>query len=409
VGLKQKIVLITSGQPSLNPRLVKEADSLFEAGYDVTVVYLYWNNWGTDLDKQLLSEKKWKSIRVGGNPKSGKWIYWLSRIRHKLSNILLSKLDYRFILPELSIARGSLNLMNKVEGLKADLYIAHNLGALPAAIIAAKNNHAKCGFDAEDFHRQEVTNNYNSKDFKLKKHIEDKYLPKLDYLTTASPLISETYKKLYPAIHPETILNVFPSERERLKKTKKNLKLFWFSQNIGKDRGLEEVISSLAYQEDVELHLLGFSIPPIKEYFRKLSEQNSFRPENIHYYSPIPSNEIIKFASQFDIGLATETGIPLNRDICLTNKIFTYIQSGLAIIASDTSAQKWLLESYPKMGFIYNKAEVNHLTSIIQNYLSNPELLEEHQAKALKYAHDDLNWEHEEKKFLKKIVNTIGK
>lgn len=405
----QKIVLVTSGQPSLNPRLVKEADSLFEAGYDVTVVYLYWNNWGTDLDKQLLSEKKWKSIRVGGDPKSAKWIYWLSRIRHKLAQVSASKFGYHFGLPEQCIARGSLNLMRKVKGFKADLYIAHNLGALPAAILAAKTNHAKCGFDAEDFHRQEVTNNNHSKDFKLKKHIEDKYLPKVDYLTTASPLISETYKKLYPAIHPETILNVFPSERKRLKKEKKNLKLFWFSQNIGKKRGLEEVISSLAYQENVELHLLGFSMPSIKEYFRKLSEQSSFRPENIHYYSPIPSNEIIKFASQFDIGLATETGIPLNRDICLTNKIFTYIQSGLAIIASDTSAQKWLLESYPKMGFIYNKAEVNHLTSIIQNYLSNPELLEEHQANASKYAHDDLNWEHEEKKFLKKIAGTIGK
>lgn len=404
-----KIVLVTSGQPSLNPRLVKEADSLFDAGYDVTVVYLYWNDWGTDLDKQLLSEKKWKSIRVGGDPKNEKWIYWLSRIRHKFANIFVSKFGYRFGLPELSIARGSLNLMRKVKGLKADLYIAHNLGALPAATIAAKNNHAKCAFDAEDFHRQEVTNDYNSGEFKLKKIIEDKYLPKVDYLTTASPLISETYKKLYPAIHPETILNVFPSQRNRLKKKKKNLRLFWFSQNIGKNRGLEEVICSLAYQENVELHLLGFSMPSIKDYFKKLSEQSAFRSENIYYYAPIPSNEIIKFASQFDIGLATETGFPLNRDICLTNKIFTYIQAGQAIIASDTAAQKWLLESYPEMGFIYNRTKINQLTGIIRNYLSNSELLEEHQAKALKYAQNELNWEHDEKKFLKKIVNTIGK
>lgn len=62
----KKIVLVTSGQPSLNPRLVKEADALVEAGYEVTVIYQYWNEWGTDLDKVLLPQKKWKTIRVGG-------------------------------------------------------------------------------------------------------------------------------------------------------------------------------------------------------------------------------------------------------------------------------------------------------------------------------------------------------
>ena len=387
---------------------MKEADSLFEAGYDVTVIYLYWNNWGTELDKQLLAEKKWKQIRVGGNPKNNKWIYLLSRARHKLANILASKFGYRFDLAEHSIARGSRNLICKAKKLTADLYIAHNLGALPAVVLAAKTNHVKCGFDAEDFHRQEVTNDYNSRDFKLKKIIEDKYLPEVDYLTTASPLISEAYKKLYPTINPKTILNVFPSEKKILKKVKEKLKLFWFSQNIGKNRGLEGVISSLAYQENVELHLLGFSTTSTKEYFKKLAEQVSFRSENIYYYPPISSNKIIKFASQFDIGLATETGFPLNRDICLTNKIFTYIQAGQAVIASDTSAQKRLLKKYSKMGFIYNKSKAYQLTNIIQNYLSNPNLLEEHQAQALEYAKYQLNWEQEEQKFIKIITDTIG-
>lgn len=407
MGLRQKIVLVTSGQPSLNPRLVKEADSLFEAGYDVTVIYLYWNDWGTDLDKQLLAKKKWKSIRVGGNPKNNKLVYWLSRIRHKVANVVVSKFGYHFGLAEQSIARGSLNLMRKAKSLTADLYIAHNLGALPATVLAARINHVKCGFDAEDFHRQELTNDHNSKDYKLKKIIEDKYLPKIDYLTTASPLISETYKKLYPTINPKTILNVFPSENKTLNKTKEKLKLFWFSQNIGKNRGLEGVISSLAHQENLELHLLGFSTSSIKEYFKKLAEQNSFHPENIYYYDPIPSNEIIKFASQFDIGLATETGAPLNRDICLTNKIFTYIQSGLSLIVSDTTAQKQLLEEYPDMGMVYKKNNPDSLAEVLQTYVEDRALLLKHQQQASQYAEKILNWEVEKQKFLSIIKKTL--
>ncbi len=37
--------------------------------------------------------------------------------------------------------------------IKADLYIAHNLGALTAAAMAAQKNNARYSFDAEDFHR----------------------------------------------------------------------------------------------------------------------------------------------------------------------------------------------------------------------------------------------------------------
>ena len=61
-NIQKKVVLITSGQPSLNPRLVKEADILANSGFDVTVLYAYWNNWGTTYDNDLLSNKKWNAI-----------------------------------------------------------------------------------------------------------------------------------------------------------------------------------------------------------------------------------------------------------------------------------------------------------------------------------------------------------
>jgi len=322
---------------------------------------------------------------------------------------LASKFGYNYGLGERSISRGSINLILRAKKIKADLYIAHNLGALPAAVLAAKKHDGKCGFDAEDFHRQEVTDNPYTKDFKLKKFIEDKYLPRINYLTTSSPLISEVYKELYPTTIPQTILNVFPLENKILAKTGNKLKLFWFSQTVGRDRGIEQIISSLAYQDNVELHLLGYNTTSTQQYFNDLAKKSFFQPNNIFYYEPISSAEIITMASQFHIGLATETGVPLNRDICLTNKIFTYIQAGLAIIASDTSAQKWLLQEFEGMGFLYKRNNIDQLTNIIKGYLSHPELLREQQANALKYAQDELNWEHEKKKFLNNIVSVIGK
>ncbi|RZL30532.1 MAG: hypothetical protein EOO96_17950, partial [Pedobacter sp.] len=253
----KRIVLITSGQPSLNPRLVKEADALGNNGYQVTVLYLYWNKWGSDLDYDLLKYKKWKFIRVGGTPKTNKLTYWCSRIIFKIFTFFAKQFTFEHQIAENAMGRCSNHLLKNAKKFNADLYIAHNLAALPVAVMAAKKNKAKCGFDAEDFHRYESSN--NSCDFKVKLNtfIEDKYLKQVDYLTTASPLIAKSYQSLYPNVNPIVINNVFELKHQpelSLNQTER-LKLFWFSQTIGKNRGLEDVIEALNIINDKRLEL----------------------------------------------------------------------------------------------------------------------------------------------------------
>ena len=51
--MSKQIVLITTGQPSSNPRIVKEAISLSEIGYEVTVIYNFWVSWALNYDKKI--------------------------------------------------------------------------------------------------------------------------------------------------------------------------------------------------------------------------------------------------------------------------------------------------------------------------------------------------------------------
>lgn len=134
-----QILLITSGQPSLNPRLVKEADTLSSAGHNVTVLYAYWNEWGTKFDCALLKSRKWTAVRIGGAPKQNKLSYFLSRLIHKLATIGAKKLSIP-IFAEAAIARSSFMLSIAAKKYQADLYIAHNPGALPAAVKAARHH-----------------------------------------------------------------------------------------------------------------------------------------------------------------------------------------------------------------------------------------------------------------------------
>jgi glycosyltransferase involved in cell wall biosynthesis len=388
VVVPQKIILITSGQPSLNPRLVKEADALADAGYEVTVIYQYWNKWATDYDKELLSRKRWSYICVGGNPFNQKLNYLLSRILHKAGNFLAKDLSLSFF-AEMALGRCTSLLTKKAKSIKGDLYIAHNLAAIPAAVKAALKNKAKSGFDAEDFHRYETSDDLSNFDVQLKTYIENKYIGYLNYLSTSSTMISNAYQKLYPKIRPYTILNVFPKQAKELQKTTKKspLKFFWFSQTIGINRGLETVIKALGLINglDFELHLLGDHDQIIQEKFNQLAFQANIETRRFYYHLPISPNEICDFAAQFDIGFATEMSIPYNRDICLTNKIFTYLQSGLAIIASDTTAQRQLLEEYPDMGMIYEKKNPESLARIIQFYAKDRNVLIKNQRQALQY------------------------
>ncbi len=403
-GLGKKIVLISSGQPSLNPRLVKEADTLAEAGHEVTVLYAYWNNWGTEHDKQLLPTKKWKAIRAGGDPVEKRFTYLITRIRLKLGTYF-----YRWFqagwLSQLVIARAAWSLRGEAQKHDADIYIAHNLGALPAAIRAAKKRGAKCGFDAEDFHRFETTDDKNDTAVKLKIAIEDKYLPQTAYLTASSPLIADAYKKLYPLLSPVTILNVFPADA-RIKApaviNTGNISLFWFSQTIGVGRGLEDVLAALEILKDYpfELHLLGHLPPDTAGIFAGYGAR-------IFLHEPVPAAEIPLFASQFDIGLAVESKVPFNRNICLTNKIFTYMQSGLAVVASDTAAQQALLAQYLGVGKTYPAGNPKQLADTLLYYHEHRDALLAAKQSSLRAAAQELNWETESGKFLSLVERLL--
>ena len=406
--MSKRIVLLTPGQPTLNPRLVKEADVLADAGYSVTVIYSYWNAWATELDIDLLKNKKWKAVRVGGDPKSGKITYWLSRLVYKAVVFFYEMTGPGAGLGELAIGRSAALLGRAACREKADLYIAHNLAALPAAVKAAKRNGGRSGFDAEDLHRFETSGKRSDKDVLLKVFIEDKYLSQASYLTTSSPQIANAYKQLYPDIDPAVIYNVFPgSYLRRLPENSGSprLRLFWFSQTIGANRGLRDIVEALLLLGDpaIELHLLG-DTPSGDPFIKELDESGI----KINYYPPVAPDALVGFSSQFDIGLALEPGFCMNNDLALSNKMFTYLQAGLAIVASDTLAQQNFVSTHPAIGKIYPKGDAGTLAAILDGYKRDRKKLTDAKLAALQLARERFNWEQESVKFMDIIKNTLG-
>lgn len=398
------ICLITPGHISSNPRLIKEAITLRKAGYKTTVIYIETLAYLINHDKHIKEQNPeivFISLNVSGNN-------LLSSLM-KLFYLIISKLSVLGFLDEnFRINRYYYWQLAKAIKVKSDLYVAHNLPSLPVAVNASRKNKSKCGFDAEDFHRYENSNDDMDKEVMFIKNVEDAYIPYLNYMTASSPLIATVYAKYYNQ-DVLNLLNVFPKiDRLNMKINESNtIRFFWFSQTIGKNRGLEEIIISLNNFQNVELHLLGELTSFNQKYFDAFTSENNISKKIIHYHKPIFAEEIFDFAQQFDVGLATETGIPLNRDICLTNKIFTYNQAGLAILASNTQAQSLLFKDYPKMGLLYNRNDNFDLNSKLKSLITKPSLLATFKAQSRTYALGNLNWETESAKFLYLIQKTL--
>ena len=405
----KKIVLISSGQPSVNPRLVKEANALTSGGYEVSVIYSFWTHWACQMDEKLFSSVPWTPILVGGSPYKNKLTYFSTRLRFKLANILAQKFTLKFGIAEMAKGRASVEMLRKAKSIKADFYIAHNLAALPVAIKAAAYHKAKCGFDAEDFHRQEVSDSTEDFNYRISSFLEDKYFPRCDYLTAASPLIAKAYQQLFPKFNLHIINNVFEVKHIRTVpyRADDKLKLFWFSQTIGKNRGLEDVINALNIlrNDAIELHLLGNSNKESEAYFNCLVTDNK---NNLHFHKPIMSEEIFKFASQFDVGLALEPGFCYNNKIALSNKLFSYLISGLALIVSDTAAQKAFIEENEGIGFAYPTGNITELADKIDFLFMNRTSLMNCKIKSSILAMEKYNWKIESGKFLTIISNNLG-
>jgi glycosyltransferase involved in cell wall biosynthesis len=403
ISTVKKVCLITPSHISSNPRLVKEAIALANRNYKVHIVFAQYVSYLVEHDKQILSaHPQWtyECIEFTGNS-----MFYKTRRLFLLSVIKL--INYTGLVFKYGSLVSNPNFkwqLKKAVASKADLYIAHNLGALSIAVKAAEKNNSKCGFDAEDFHRNEVTDDVLSTDVKLKTAIEDKYIPQLDHFTAASPLIAGMYKSLYK-VDCTSILNTFPkiTPYHANDHAVQPLRLFWFSQTIGPNRGIELIIKAINITDiKMQLHLLGNQVAGYKQALLALADPLFC---NIVFHDSVAPDEIFDLAKTFDIGFAAEPSIPLNRNICLTNKLFTYIQCGLAVVASNTRAQTDFIATYPTAGKLY--AYAHELSTLLAAYHNDRDALKKDKQACYDLGIQKLNWETESEKFIGIVKQTL--
>ncbi len=375
-----RILFISTLNLATNPRFFKEIQLALESGYQVELVCFEFNNWSYDFNQTLKSElEEWhaKSDSYQLSPaKLQSEMHLLKAVpiitipagRSPLLPWLLSvffeklfRVIGKFIsLPDWAlsqaVSRRSMLLIRELKKKEGpfDLVIGHNPGALYPTLWAAHKLNTKAGFDIEDYHPGEGT---KKNEQKLTRKIIERTLPKMQYVSFASPLMRKRTQKDLKTNDDNwiTVLNYFDSSEFTLTESHNSgpLKLVWFSQNINYRRGLEQVIPALAaFENKIELTLIGNKKGKFATEFLK---DNNF----IKVIPPLDQKSLHKMIGTFDVGLAIEPGKDTNNYIALSNKVMTYFQSGLYILASDTPAHKELFRQYPDHGLATSLSEEN--------------------------------------------------
>lgn len=291
------------------------------------------------------------------------------------------------------------------KAIAADLYIAHYVAALPAAAAAARLHGAVYAFDAEDYHLGDLPDlPEHAFEHQLIHTIEGRYLPRAAFVTAAAPLIAETYAGAYGIAVPTTILNTFPSSAAPASPTNGGTinpgpSIYWFSQIIGPGRGLESLIDAAALAEAApHIYLRGASAQGFAAKLRSRADRLGIGAR-LHLLDPIAPGDLERDGAQFDIGYAGEVMNSPNHERALSNKLFSYLSSGIPVIMSETPAQRALAPELGAAAMIFAQGDAEALARAIDAMLE-PERLANARNAAWRLGQERFSWETEAAKLL---------
>lgn len=397
-GTRKKIVILSGGHLCTNPRVLKEAEALAKAGYEIAVL-------GAWLDKSLrerdraLASKSFTFVPVVNFTEGG-----MLRLAHRAKR-KVACLAHRYARVE---TRGQLGYAGDKQRQKAlrqnaDLYIAHHEQAMGIAVDLLSAGR-RVALDLEDWFSEDLPiEAREQRPVRLLRNLERKLLTGAVHATCPSRAMSNALAREFACVPPAVIYNAFPwSERQSIDGLAKDRRgqclpsIHWFSQTLGYDRGLEDLVAALPFlKRRAEIHLRG---NPVCGFENWLADRIPERWRGRVFMDGLVLNEeLLSRIAEHDIGFAGETPAIRSRDLTVTNKILYYLLGGLAVVASDTAGQREVAAQAPGAVLLYSPGDIRGLAAHLNALLTSSDALKAAKDAALKAAERTFCWERQEK------------
>src|SRR5215467_2599201 len=156
--LNARVCVVTAGHLSTCPRMLKAADALAGAGYDVRVVSTNHTPWAKMTDRQVLATRTWASTVVDYDHDTARVTQMATGVRFRSARAASTALGAdRVPMPVAIRAYSRIHdeLVRAVSAEPADFVYGGTTGALAAVAEAATRLRVPYGIDFEDLHSAE--------------------------------------------------------------------------------------------------------------------------------------------------------------------------------------------------------------------------------------------------------------
>ena len=396
---RARVTVVTSGHLSTCPRMLKSADALAAEGYDVRVIATRHEPWATETDRDVAARRPWAAETITYRRGDSGATYWWTGARYRAARALAALAPARAPLPLVSRAFGRVHteLVRAIAADPGDLIYGGTTGALAAIAEAGRRCRTPYALDLEDFHSGETGGADAPLVDALAIRVEQAVLPGAVFVTAASEAIAGAYRER-DGLDPTVIHNTFPLPShppDLARVDPETLRVYWFSQTIGPGRGLEAAILALG-RAGVAGHLALRGRPQAGylELLTSLAATHAPRVEVVHLQPGRP-DAMVDLACGYDVGLALEQMTPISRQLCLTNKAFTYILGGAAVAMTDTPGQHALGLDLGRAAALVPAGDVEALAAVFARWAGDPAALDCAKRAAWQAAARRWHWEHE--------------
>ncbi len=333
----QRVAMIVWNEFLNDARVLKEAQTLQRAGYEVTVFALHTP--GVTFQQEKLKDGI-GVFRVARSP------LWRWRKGKAGSNEALSTSKRQGPIGKLTFKHQLLRLIARLWTHTALLWHmiryrphlvhAHDVNTLPTAWLAARLSQARLVYDAHEI----STSREGYDSFRrLVGLVEKVLMPKVDGSITTTDARAKYFARAYGVARPTVLQNrprLTHCETSNRIREELGLTAPWpiiiYQGGLQQGRGLEKLIQTAKEVPNAYFVLIGGG--RLTQSLIQLREDLGLQ-QRVHFIPTVALSELPKYTASADIGVQPIENTCLNHYTTDSNKLFEYLIAGLPVVATD--------------------------------------------------------------------------
>lgn len=329
---KEKSVVMMVHDNRIDRRVLDEARSLQNAGWDVVVIagprpspdYVWDENCYPDI----------KIIRIDLNKK-------------------VQPRKFKRTIPQNNIGWGEIFWLHDyfidiAFDYPAQVYVAHDLPQLPAAMILAEEYQSYIVYDSHELYPEQYS--FDKIKHDLYVEIEDSFMQWIDQVITVNKSFAKYISIRYRVELPEVILNCPAINSDNLPVPKNNVlreeldipankKILLYQGGVARYdndiRNLEKLMLSMQFVRNDNIALVYMGPGGYKyEELLELAEEKGLLNKKFWYHEAVPQDKLLYYTASADAGIIPYPHIDFNTYFCTPNKLFEFIIAGLPILSN---------------------------------------------------------------------------